>query len=200
MAATRRSSFGVVLLGGLATAGLMAVAASQTWMHVTGDDLVGTRRIEVSGSDAAPLALALALVALAGWGVVLVSGTRARRIASVIGLLASLGVVAVAVTVLPDPEGVAKDVLTNQPPIDGIGASLRPWFWVTVAAAAAQVVVLVAAFRAAPGWPTMSSRYDAPGARGEVTSDTAEESAPLGDLDLWKAMDEGRDPTGPPSP
>ena len=44
-----------------------------------------------------------------------------------------------------------------------------------------------------PGWPEMGRRYDAP------ADATAERAAPLPEeqenLDLWKAMDEGRDPT-----
>ena len=47
------------------------------------------------------------------------------------------------------------------------------------------------AVRLAPTWPEMGSRYDAPGA----ASTTGEQSAPETDQDLWHALDEGRDPT-----
>ncbi len=39
-------------------------------------------------------------------------------------------------------------------------------------------------------WPQMGKRYDAPGA-AEETAEPGERT----NLDLWKAMDEGRDPT-----
>jgi hypothetical protein len=51
-------------------------------------------------------------------------------------------------------------------------------------------VIALAAFavavRRAPRWPAMGSRYDAPGAR------TAE---PATEQDMWRALDEGHDPT-----
>ena len=42
----------------------------------------------------------------------------------------------------------------------------------------------------APGWPAMGSRYDAPGARAD-----AEDAAPDTEQDMWRALDDGRDPT-----
>jgi Tryptophan-associated transmembrane protein (Trp_oprn_chp) len=39
-------------------------------------------------------------------------------------------------------------------------------------------------------WPEMGSRYDAPGRRAE-----AEDPARMEEIDLWRAIDEGRDPT-----
>jgi hypothetical protein len=45
----------------------------------------------------------------------------------------------------------------------------------------------VAAWRLAPRWPTMSSRYDAPATRASEPDET----------DLWKALDAGHDPTDP---
>jgi uncharacterized membrane protein (TIGR02234 family) len=193
------------MLAGLATAGLMAIAASQTWLHATGDAAAVAQKADISGSDAAPLGLALALVALASWGVLLVSRTRARRIAAVIGLLATLGVLAVVITLWPDAESVARRVLTDQGASGVPTVSHRPWYWVTGLAALLQALVLVVAIRSAPTWPSMSSRYDAPGERLDqpVSQDAVDAGQPgeeLADLELWKALDEGHDPTGRPSP
>jgi hypothetical protein len=46
-----------------------------------------------------------------------------------------------------------------------------------------------------PDWPEMGSRYDAPGAAPPPTPDPEDQSS----LELWKAMDEGRDPTSGPA-
>ena len=186
-----RSSFGRVVLAGLATAGLTAVAASQTWLHARAEGVSVRRGVDVSGSDAAPLALALALVALAGWGVILVSQTRARRVAAAIGLVAVLGALVVVVTLWSGTEDVVARVVTNQGVDDVLSVGHRPWYFITAAAGLAQVVALVAAFREAPSWPTMSSRYDAPGS----SAAPAAEGGNRPDLELWKSLDEGHDPT-----
>jgi hypothetical protein len=55
------------------------------------------------------------------------------------------------------------------------------WFWVGAVAAGLGVVAWVAAVRFVRGWPEMGRRYDTP-------ADTPP-------TDLWKAMDQGHDPT-----
>ncbi len=47
-------------------------------------------------------------------------------------------------------------------------------------------LALVVAVRRARTWPALGSRYDAPAARA---------AAPVTDQDLWRALDEGHDPT-----
>jgi hypothetical protein len=133
-----------------------------------------------------PLALALSLVVLAGWGALLVSRGRVRRAVAGVALLAAAGVlvcVAVATFSLPDQ---VRDRL----PGDSAGVDVSPtgWFVLAGVAGVLSAGVLVLAWLRSPQWPTMSSRYDAPGAEpAEIRSDT----------DLWKALDEGRDPTDP---
>lgn len=192
-----RSSFGPVLLAGLASAALTAVAASQTWLHARVEGVGRGRGVDVAGSDAAPLALALALVALAAWGVILVSQVRARRVAAAIGLVAALGAFVVAAALWPDVRDVATRVAANQGVGDVGTVSRQPWYWITAFAALCQAAVLVVAFRAAPTWPTMSSRYDAPGTSAD---DPGVEPESMPDLELWKAFDEGQDPTAGPTP
>jgi hypothetical protein len=47
----------------------------------------------------------------------------------------------------------------------------------------------VVAVRFCPVWPEMGSRYDAPATRPQAED--------LDDLDLWRAIDQGHDPTDP---
>ena len=65
------------------------------------------------------------------------------------------------------------------------------WFWVAAVGAVLSVVATVAAVLCAPYWPEMGSRYDAPGAAKAPAVPPEDQSS----LDLWKAMDEGHDPT-----
>jgi hypothetical protein len=191
--ATQRTWFGPVLLAGLATAALTAVSAGKPWFSVSGGDgLPGVRAADRAADM--PLALALSLVVLAGWGVVLVTRGRVRRAMAGVGLLAALGVVACVVAA---PFSLPDQVRENLPG-GSSGTSVSPTGWYVTAAIAATLalVVLVLAWWLAPRWPTMSSRYDAPATQAAETSDT----------DLWKALDAGHDPTdpnrrtGPPSP
>ena len=52
------------------------------------------------------------------------------------------------------------------------------------------------AVRRAGTWPEMSRRYDAPGGHpGRAPEPRPTGSDELSDRDLWRAQDEGRDPT-----
>ena len=121
--------------------------------------------VATSGADVAPVVLSLALVALAAWGTVLVLRLGGRRVVAVIGLCASVGAAVGALLHTGDAHG------TGWPVVAGVAALLS---------AAGFCVALVQARR----WPEMSRRYDAP----------AEQKAQT-DTDLWRALDEGRDPT-----
>jgi hypothetical protein len=71
---------------------------------------------------------------------------------------------------------------------DGIAANRTVWAWAALVGAIGSVLATLAAVRLTPGWPEMGTRYDSP----------AGEAAPVepeGNLELWKALDEGHDPT-----
>lgn len=185
-----RSSFGPVVGVGLASAALLAVASARPWFELASDTGLPPGIRESEGAADSPLALALALVVLAGWGALLVTRARARRLVATTALVAGLGVLAAVVAApltLPDQ---VRDQL------DLGDVSVAPTGWLVVAALAAvtSVLALVAAWRLVPTWPEMGTRYDAPGA-----------AAPARDVDpgdpraLWKALDEGQDPTEGPT-
>ncbi|MBO9520387.1 MAG: Trp biosynthesis-associated membrane protein [Nocardioidaceae bacterium] len=185
----QRSHFAPVVLAGLATAGLGAVAAAKPWFTAALDaqQRLGVR--EADRSADMPLALALALVVLAAWGVALVGRTAARRVVLGIAALASAGLVAcvvVAPTSLPDQ---VRDQIGGDRGSFGVDPS--GWYVVAAIASVLGLVVVVMGWLLAPRWPTMSSRYDAPATRR--TREAADETS------LWKALDEGRDPTGDPT-
>lgn len=185
--------FGILLLLGLASAGLAALASARAWF-VAPAERSTVLGLSGAGNEAdMPLALAFSLVMLAAWGVVLVTATRTRRIVLVLGVLAGLGVLAAALRapfVLP---GQIADQLSSAG-ARGSAPATEPtaWFVVAVVAVLVALATMVLGWRLAPRWPTMSSRYDAPGAG--VNPATAE-VADTDELSLWKALDEGRDPT-----
>ena len=180
-----RTGFAPTVAVGLATAALAAVASAKPWFGLASHRpaLPGVppseRTIDM------PLALALSLVVLAGWGAVLVSRGRLRRVLAAVSLLVALGLVASVATapfVLPDD---LRDALG--PSAAGVGVRPTGWFVTAAVGSLLSLATLVGAWRLAPRWPTMSSRYDAPATRATEPDDT----------DLWKALDAGHDPTDP---
>ena len=101
----RRSTFGPVVLLGLVGAALAAVAGGKPWVSGRSgafdtsaeDNQATVSTLSANGAGESPLALALALVVLACWGVVLVTRGRFRRAVTVLALVASLGLVAATV-------------------------------------------------------------------------------------------------------
>jgi len=182
-----RRSFGPTVLLGVAAAVLAAVAAGQVWADATGAS--GGVRVSASatGSASAPLAVALGLVALAAWGVVLVLRGRVRRWVSVLGALAAAGVVATALASAGRARHDAvAGVVAKGASQHASSAALTGWFVVCAVAALLTVGAFLVAAVASPRWPAMGSRYDAPAASA-ATARTEQ--------DMWRALDDGRDPT-----
>ena len=187
-----RRTFGPVLLLGLASGVLAAVASSRAWVV---DAAGGNHSTDPLGAVAdageMPLAAALSLVVLACWGVLLVTRRTVRRVVAVLGLLAAAGLAAtVVVGWVTLPDAVTDAVAAQAGSGDAVAVETTAWFWAAAVGALGSLVATALAARWAPHWPEMGTRYDAPGA--------ADEDKPPQDassLDLWKAMDEGRDPT-----
>jgi uncharacterized membrane protein (TIGR02234 family) len=188
-----RATFVPVVGLGLAAGTLAAVAASKPWVIDTGlpsgSDPLGL----VADAGEMPLALALSLVVLACWGVLLVTRGVVRRVVAVLALLAAVGLVVtlvVGLLTLPDqvleafPEGFRR--ATDGDPIKETG-----WFWAAALGAVVSAVTTAVAVLWVGHWPEMGSRYDAPGAASSREAPPEEQTS----LDLWKSIDEGRDPT-----
>ena len=198
--AKRRSTFGVAVLVGLAAGTAAAVAGNQAWVSLddTGSgDVAFASAASVGGDLTAPPVTATALVLLASWGVVLVSRGRVRQAVAWLGLVAALAVLGFAVGAwLARPGEVADDLRTLD-----IAVGRTAWSYVGVLAGLAAVAASVLAVRRVRSWPEMGRRYDAPAGSAEAVAATSrvtpveEQSS----LDLWKAMDEGRDPTDGPA-
>jgi uncharacterized membrane protein (TIGR02234 family) len=188
-----RRTFGPVVLVGLASAGLAALAGNRTWatFDQASDGASGSPiGVSLSTWPEAPLVSALAFVVLAAWGVLLVTRGRFRRGVAVLAVLASVGMLVAAAVVFASTAGDLVDAF-DQVGVEG-RVNRTSWPFVALVAGLVSVAATVAAVRLAPGWPEMGSRYDAPGAAPPPNEQTG--------IDLWKALDEGRDPTLPREP
>jgi uncharacterized membrane protein (TIGR02234 family) len=187
-----RGFAGTVLVG-LAGAVLATVAGSRDWASAEG----GSAGVQVSatatGSASAPLAVALGFVCLASWGVVLVLRGRSRRAVAVAGAVSAAGLLTAVLTAW----GRAQHDAVRAAVADGatgnsVSSSLTGWFFACTVGAVIALAAFALAVPAAPHWPAMGSRYDAPAARRETAQVPAEERTPQ---DMWRALDHGRDPT-----
>jgi uncharacterized membrane protein (TIGR02234 family) len=188
----RRRTFGPVVLLGLATGGLTAVAGDKPAADASGRAARAAAGGFVTYDAHMPLVTALGLVVLACWGVVLVTRGRVRRAVAALGTLGSAGALLAAATAYSAVPDRLREELAGAGVTDaGIGHTA--WYWLAVTGALLSVVITGLAVAWVPRWPEMGTRYDAPGAAASAHSDAGSEERTS--LDLWKAMDEGRDPT-----
>ncbi|MET1060544.1 MAG: Trp biosynthesis-associated membrane protein [Nocardioides sp.] len=188
-----RRTFAPVLLLGLAAGTLSAVAGTKPWAQVTDSNAAGsTADWSMSFDDVGqmPVAGALSLVVLASWGVVLVTRGWVRRAVTVLGAAAALGVL---LAVVIGYSSTQEDVADSVRQIGATSVEVAPtgWYWAAVVSSVLSLVATVLAVRYVRSWPAMGSRYDAPSARPAPTVDLDEPA----DGELWRAIDEGHDPT-----
>lgn len=192
-----RKTFGPVVLLGLASGTLAAVAGTKAWVHLVGNSASSSASmastLEVSAPGEMPLAAALSLVVLACWGVVLVTRGRVRRAVALLGAISALGLLItclVAFFTLPDSFRESLRSVVGSVEID---TSWTGWYAAALIGAVGSVVATALAVVKVPSWPEMGARYDAP-------AGVAVHTEPEGNIDIWKALDEGHDPTEPDRP
>jgi hypothetical protein len=187
--AEARRTFGPVVLVGVLAGAALAMAGTQPWFAFQTDDKsfsCSAPCVGFSYEDAGTVsaANAVALVALACWGVLLVSRGRFRRAVSFVGLLAAVGAVVALVLAYPNvPDDLRELAAQSGSDIPDVGST--GWFWVGAVASGLGLLAWLAAVRFVKDWPEMGRKYDGPSGAG---SDTPPD-------DLWKAMDQGHDPT-----
>ena len=205
-----RGTFGPVVLGGLASSGLVAISANQPWWTSEASGGAGDATAALLPTTdltpQVPLTLALSLVSLAAWGVVLVTRGRVRRVVAGLALLGAAGsLVASVVGAVQVPDRLRAAAVAGS----SVEVSVQAWYPVALVAGVLAVLAAAAGVRRAPAWPEMGRRYDAPGAAGAGGA-SAVSGRPAGgpgrgpderpdeepdNLGLWKAIDEGGDPT-----
>ena len=183
-----RRWFGPAVLGGLAATGACALAGGKPWASPDGQ--AGSTLVDETGGHV-PLAAALGLAGLACWGVLLVTRGWVRRLVVLLGAVGAVGLVSTAVVGRSSALDSARHATVDlgETPT---GAHVTGWWWFALVAAVLALAASALAVRHARDWPEMGSRYDAPtGPRQEL------DPADMEDVDLWRAIDQGRDPTDP---
>lgn len=177
---------------GLLAAGAMALfAVTRVWASANiRTPGLPTDQVSVSGIDAAPILAGLAVVIVAAALGVVAAGGWLRQL---IGLLiaAVAGFAAIRALTLDAGGATLSRAVTDSPAYIG-GVDLNPsvdsavWPWLAaVAFAIACALGVVVALRGR-AWPRMSARYE---------REKPAATHPTGEADLWRAQDEGQDPT-----
>jgi uncharacterized membrane protein (TIGR02234 family) len=219
---TARRELALVLLPGLAGAGLILLAMRQGWAHVTttAPRPFPSGTTTVTGEDLVPAADALAIAAVASLAAVLATRGFARRVTG--ALLACLGVaiavvcgtaisaanVLSAAAASADPStssGISAGSVTSGSgsgagalPVTGFPAhaTLAALPWRGAAIAGAIILVLAGAlvtWRAAR-LPVMSSRYERPPRSAGAGQRRARKAADP-TASMWESLSRGEDPT-----
>jgi uncharacterized membrane protein (TIGR02234 family) len=187
-----RRIYAPVVLLLLAAGGLAFLAASRTWAGgVVRAEGLPSDTVSVTGSDAHPAVGALAVVVVAAALAVLATGGRTRRAVGVVTVVAALAALWVVLTGHSAVDSAFLDAVRQSPAYTGqdVPDDAARVGWPALSVAAFAVALALGALTTAVGqrWPTMGGRYERP-ARHAPT-------APQTEADIWKALDEGRDPT-----
>jgi uncharacterized membrane protein (TIGR02234 family) len=178
---------GKVVLGLLAAGAFALFAVTRAWASATvSTPGLPTDQVSVSGVDAAPILAGIAVVVVAAALGVVAAGGWLRQ---VIGLLiaAVAGFAALRALTLNAGGPALRRALADSPAyIGGTSPSVDGgvWPWLAALAFAVASALGVAVLLRGRMWPGMSTRYER-----AVQPDTTDES------DLWRAQDEGQDPT-----
>lgn len=184
-----------VVLAVVVLAGLLVVTASRTWVEGRAAvEVVGSRDLLATGSQAAPGLVALALLSGAGVLAAATSGRVGRRVALGLLTLAAVSLVVTTILVIPRHEAILGEIGARAAGHTGtieVSASLTPWVWVAVVCAVLLLGASVLGWLGSGSWRGLSDRYartddGVAGPRGErVASD-------------WDRLSAGEDPTRPP--
>lgn len=184
-----RRLYGPVVLATLAAGGAVVLTAGRPWARTTvggtgvPDDVLG-----VTGTQAVPLVAALGVVVVTAALGVLATRGHGRRIVGGLVVALGLGIVVLVATAGDPLASAVEDAVAASPSFTGTNdpASVErtAWRWVTLLCAALVTGLGVVIVRFAHRWPGLSGRYDAPRSTRDDTDD-----------DIWKALDDGRDPT-----
>jgi uncharacterized membrane protein (TIGR02234 family) len=173
-------------LGGLlAGSGLAFLAGTRSWWRALGQGLdVGFSGNQSTGG----ISQALALVGLAGGALMLVLGSRGRRVVAAILMLVGGGMATLGFLRLrPSADAVRTQVRTVSLS-DQFSLAATPWQWLYAGAGLLVTLAAATTLAGAGRWPQRLDRFG----RGR---DTGIQRVLDDPADAWRALDAGLDPT-----
>lgn len=182
---TPRRLYGPVVLALLAVSGGAWLGLGRTWGSVAlSPEGLPADTLQVTGTDAVPLATALAVVLVTSALGVLATRGRGRQVLGGLVVVAGLGGAVLAVTSSAAVAAAARRAAEESPAFTGQDLPApdgSAWPYVVAVAFVACAGLGGVVVRFGRAWPAMGGRFEKPSVRV--------------DDDPWKALDEGRDPT-----
>jgi uncharacterized membrane protein (TIGR02234 family) len=192
VSSSRRRLYAPIVLGLLAAGALALFAVTRSWATATvRSPGVPVDQVQASGADGAPVLVALAIVVVAAGLAVVASGGWLRQ---VIGLvIASVAACAAVRALSLDVAGAPlARALADSPANLGSArpvADLSSWPVVATVAFALAAVLGLAVVVFGRQWPRLGTRYDRAARTRPEQVDATDEA------EVWRALDDGRDPT-----
>ncbi|MGP9682206.1 MULTISPECIES: Trp biosynthesis-associated membrane protein [unclassified Brachybacterium] len=188
--AGRRPGRALTVLAGTAVSGLLIGATRLTWTQADAPDLTGSAQtVAVTGTDAAPAVLALAIVAIAASLATSLASSWVRFVTGPVLIAAGLGAAWSAFAVTLDPEGTSAGAITEATGVVGaqVDATATSWPLISILPALVLCAIGVVVLLVGGRWPR-GTRYRS--AAVAAPSDPADDPAAA-----WDALTRGEDPS-----
>jgi len=205
-----RRSRPLVVVAGLAVAGVIMLAWTQTWFTVhlrAGAAVAG--RVDADGAAAVPQYTALAIASLALFLAMTIAGRVVRVVLAGIEVLLGVGVVWSGVAALADPVAAAKGAVGEVAGVSDLdavrhavsGVDVTPWPAVGITGGVLAVLLGIVVMVVQRSWPGPSRKYGAAtaGAASQASAAPVQRDAVVD----WDDLSAGVDPTaagGPDEP
>ncbi|MGO1389220.1 MULTISPECIES: Trp biosynthesis-associated membrane protein [Brachybacterium] len=186
----RRPGRRLTVLAATAASALLIGATRTTWTAATAPDLTGAAQsVAVTGADAAPAVLALAIVALAAALATSLSSTWVRFVTGPVLIASGLGAAWTAFAVHRDPVSASGSAVSSATGVVGseLSATATVWPLLAVLLGLVLVVLGVVVLIAGRSWP-VGTRYRSPAVA--APSDPSRDPAAA-----WDALTRGEDPS-----
>lgn len=187
----RRSLVLAALVMSLALAGMTRA----TWATALATGFTGSQQtVDVTGQDAAPAVLALALVGAAAAVATTLASRWVRFITGPVLILAGIGSVVSAIGVSADVVGASSSAVAEATGVVGGSVDAEASVWPLLALVPAVLLVVIGVLVLAVGgrWPRRRSRYQRDASREVAPAqlDPADDPAAA-----WDALSRGEDPS-----
>lgn len=186
----------IALLSAIALGGLTMLAWTGNWFTLKlGDSEAGHSVLTVTGGDAAPGLIALALAELALVAALAISGPVFRAVLGVVDLVIGGTIVLSSVIAIADPVSASASVVTAATGVAGsasiaalvVSHTQTVWPWLAAVFGLLTVALGVFILLTSRRWPGSSRRYQPAGA------DSDERGS--GGVSDWDTLSGGSDPT-----
>ncbi|MCG7311240.1 Trp biosynthesis-associated membrane protein [Brachybacterium sp. ACRRE] len=191
---TRRSLVLAALVMSLALAGMTRA----TWTTALAAGFTGAKQsIDVTGQDAAPAVLALALVGGAAAVATTLASRWVRFITGPVLVLAGIGAAVSAITVRADAVSASTSAVAEATGVVGGSIDAEASIWPLVALVPAVLLVVIGVLVLAVGgrWPRRRSRYQRDASREVAPAELDPSDDPAA---AWDALSRGEDPSDEP--